>query len=324
MAIKKSTYLCILALLSSLTAAAATPPTVVFIGDDATANWSNIFAAHPNWINKGIDGLTYGGQNSFAVLARFQSDVVSLHPAIVHIMVGAADANTVDDGVVQFWLAVYENDIKEMVAEAKAANIKVILGTIAPEPYGTGVFFGTYFQQVNTFLETYGAANGIPVVNYHDVLCGCIGANDPNAGALDPTGFSLNPYFGSGLDSTTLSAAGYAAMTPLVENAIAEEGLTLKSGHIVGAGNVNAITVGEGIAFTAYGLYSDGVTRPMLNTNFAGMNGTWTSSNPAALYVGINGQTLAIGPGKVSVSFTSLSGVHFSPWIVTVSPQDTP
>src|ERR1700729_1033871 len=54
---------------------------VVFIGDWITYNWTSAFAANPNWINKGQLGDTYEGVGMAAsVLARFQSDVVSLHP----------------------------------------------------------------------------------------------------------------------------------------------------------------------------------------------------------------------------------------------------
>jgi hypothetical protein len=67
--------------------APANAPKVVFIGDYITYEWASAFAANPNWINQGdqVPGTGY----SASTLARFQSDVVSLHPAVVHIMVGA-------------------------------------------------------------------------------------------------------------------------------------------------------------------------------------------------------------------------------------------
>ena len=78
---------------SASAASAATQPKVVFIGDYFTYLWSSAFAANPNWINEGADGLGVvgGGEQSSQTLARFQSDVVALHPAIVHIMIGAND-----------------------------------------------------------------------------------------------------------------------------------------------------------------------------------------------------------------------------------------
>jgi hypothetical protein len=76
-------------------AAATTPSKVVFLGDWVTYYWTSGFAANPNWINQGIPGV-YAG-NSSEALAAFQADVVSLHPAIVHIMLGADDASTATD-----------------------------------------------------------------------------------------------------------------------------------------------------------------------------------------------------------------------------------
>jgi lysophospholipase L1-like esterase len=67
------------------------PPSVVFTGDSITAIWGSgqqglEFAEHPNWVDKGISG-----QNSNQLLARFQTDVIDLHPEIVHILIGTND-----------------------------------------------------------------------------------------------------------------------------------------------------------------------------------------------------------------------------------------
>ena len=55
-------------------------PRVVFIGDDTTLNW---FPQSALWINKGVAGDTSG-----KMLARFQTDVIDLHPNVVHILLG--------------------------------------------------------------------------------------------------------------------------------------------------------------------------------------------------------------------------------------------
>jgi lysophospholipase L1-like esterase len=104
---------------------------VVFIGDSITAIWGNgqlgaEFAKHPNWIDKGISG-----QNSAQVLARFQTDVIDLHPEIVHILVGTNDvypgwtlgpsrSNSIDSVA----------NVEAMVRTAQASGIHVILATI--------------------------------------------------------------------------------------------------------------------------------------------------------------------------------------------------
>src|ERR1700722_2288803 len=67
----------------------APAPKVVFIGDWITYNWTTAFAANSNWINQGT--LDFFSGNSGGTAARFQADVVSLRPDIVHIMVGVVD-----------------------------------------------------------------------------------------------------------------------------------------------------------------------------------------------------------------------------------------
>ena len=62
-----------------------------------------------NWINQGWSGpippncfVTCESGTSEATEARFQTDVINLHPAIVHIMVGADDADADDDASVPY------------------------------------------------------------------------------------------------------------------------------------------------------------------------------------------------------------------------------
>jgi GDSL-like Lipase/Acylhydrolase family len=102
-------------------------PTVVFIGDDTTANWP--MGDHPNWINRGVAGDT-----TDQMLARFQTDVIDLHPDVVHILGGTNDAIQED------WQ--YSNqcgvdtcaNIGTMAQMAYDAGIRVVIGT----PLGAG------------------------------------------------------------------------------------------------------------------------------------------------------------------------------------------
>ena len=110
-----------------------------------------------------------------------------------------------------------------------------------------------------------------------------------------------------------------------LRQAIATYGLTIKGGYLsdvelfdpntypapppLGPGvgptpNVNTVSVGHALAFTAQATWSDGVTRPMLNADFDNMQGIWTSSNPNVMYISQQGQAIAIGPGTSSISFT--------------------
>jgi hypothetical protein len=314
--------------------AANTAPKVVFIGDQITHDWAGAFAANPNWINKGSPDLArYGDGQSGGVLARFQSDVVSLHPNIVHILIGPADASVVYDSNLQIYVPIFAANLDAMVKEARAANIKVVLGM------GTQNFeIGGTLQPINAVIAGYGAANGIPVINYGDVLCGCVGSALSGAAVIpggigttngfggDPLLGPPGPYGGENLPTV----AGYAVMTQMAEDAIATMSLTLKRGGLQNVQvlpfdtqqpqqvNVNGGVPGVAVQFTPYGLYSDGSTRAPRNSTFGGSTGTWTSSNPAVMYVDQRGRAWAVGKGTASISYISPTGVHFSPWTMNV------
>jgi acyl-CoA thioesterase-1 len=189
------------------------PPSVVFIGDSITAIWGNgqqgpQFAQHPNWIDKGISG-----QKSGQVLARFQSDVIDLHPEIVHILVGTND-------VYPGWtLQSSAVNVEAMVKMAQANGIHVILATIPPwgcdasQCGGTGGSDSSLrYDLINTWnawIEQYALSQAIPVVDYHSAL-------------VAPDGERYVPQMT--MDGIHPSAAGYVVMTPMVDcliNAIA-------------------------------------------------------------------------------------------------------
>ena len=95
-------------------------------------------------------------------------------------------------------------------------------------------------RKLNAWIEAYGAANNIPVINYADALCGCVGSVGASLGVTgyfygttaNPSGTYLpllapTTYY----DAMTPTAAGYALMTQLAQNTIATvSGVTLKSG----------------------------------------------------------------------------------------------
>jgi hypothetical protein len=111
-------------------AATASPkPKVVFLGDNVTLGWTQAFAANPNWINAGIPITGYESAGTLdAAVARFQSAVVSQHPAIVHILLGEDDAIITSPTSSEFYGPDALADIETMVKEAKAANIEVVFG----------------------------------------------------------------------------------------------------------------------------------------------------------------------------------------------------
>jgi hypothetical protein len=307
--------------------AAPNSPKVVFIGDYITYEWASAFAANPNWINKGDPNITDGDAGS--TLARFQSDVVSLHPAIVHIMVGAYDSYFVSDESALYFSQTFVSNLDSIVKEAKAANIKVILGTTPPISTNAS----GYVTQINAAIAGYGAANNIPVINYADLLCGCTSLSSGQgffsliANTPLLTTAAVLPFPSVGLLPST---AGYAAMTQLAEAAVATVNLTLKSGWLqdvelptadfyTATDNVNTVSPPAVVQFTPIGLYSDASQHPLLNTNVQGSTGTWTSSNPVVMNVNQQGLAWALSPGTTIIRYTSPTGVAFSEWIMYIT-----
>jgi lysophospholipase L1-like esterase len=175
------------------------PRKVVFIGASITQYWASYadFAAN-NWVDNGI-----AGQTSTQVAARFQSDVIALHPDAVHILVGTNDMNGT-------WVPQTTWDaFTSMIAEAKAAGIAVYIGTIPP--WGNGPSApasdpgsaqrNAEVDTLNAWLKT---QPGVTVIDYHALLAGSNGLYNP---AMTDDGVHPN-------------AAGYAVMTPVAKAAM--------------------------------------------------------------------------------------------------------
>jgi hypothetical protein len=123
--------------------------------------------------------------------------------------------------------------------------------------------------------------------------------------------------------------AGYALITQMARIAVQTYSLTIKSGYLSNmetvnfgqplAPQVNNVTEGTTVQFNPVAQWSDGVSRPMLNQDYNGLKGTWSSTNPAVMYVNQQGQAFAYGVGKADIWFRSASGVYFSPWTMTVT-----
>jgi lysophospholipase L1-like esterase len=196
--------------------------TVLFIGDSITAGWPEVdFKDHKNWINKGI-----GGQTSKQIAARFQVDVVDLHPGLVHILVGTNDvypgweicgsktpyvaSATIPPGTSDTCANVFY-----MLETAKRNKIKAVIGTIPPwgcsdaqtacsQPTAD-LTPGRYVRigALNSWIRTFGLEEGAVVVDYHAALT--------NANGLYASGLTL--------DGVHPSAAGYGIIKPIAEAA---------------------------------------------------------------------------------------------------------
>jgi hypothetical protein len=316
----------LLSALMTVAANAATPPKpkVVFLGDQITLGWTTAFAANPNWVNKGVAVSGWESNGTMAAgLARFQSDVVSQHPAIVHIMFGMDDAEITSPTSLEFSGPDVLSDAQAMVQEAKAANIQVVFGL---EP--------SAFTQTRQIITTYAAENNIPVINYGDALCQC-GLSGTNT--IYPAYYNSNgtggpllmpdPNDGAGQVPTT---AGYAAMTQMATAAINTLGLKLTGGYLQDATipwqgsvstNANTLTLHHEIQFTPYGQYTGGLVEPLTNTNYlTGSNGTWASSDPLVMFVNQSGHAWALTTGTANISYVSPTGVKLNMWTMHIAP----
>jgi hypothetical protein len=281
-------------------------PSVVFIGDDVTADWattSPAFAQNPNWINKGVAGQTSG-----QVLARFQTDVIDLHPAVVNIITGTYDVSTPgwapECGVGNNPMIATCANLDAMAQMATAAGIKVIIGTIPP--YGSDES-SVYFANSVLFDRGLRQMAGIGVGGDLNTIF-----SNPNVALVDYGLVDLSP---NGIDP---DAAGYTFMTTLAQDMSNLFSVTLNSGYLGNPGSVNTIAPGGTIQFTAYGVYSDGSTRAVSPYIYYGGAPSFSSNNDLVMEINqTTGLATAESPGQAWISAQS-GGVQFSPWIVTV------
>lgn len=196
--------------------AASKPQTVVFMGDSITYNWGQTWASpdfslYPNWSDAGIVG-----NDSGQMVDRFQSDVIDKHPDVVAILAGTNDVypdwTLCGDG--GNWDTCH--NIAWMVQAAKLNGIRPVLATIPPwgcaDPKcqlavtadnSTSRF--TRINQLNSWIKSYAAQQGIPVVDYWTALV----APDQQHYQVAMTVDGVHP-----------SPKGYALMTPLIQEAI--------------------------------------------------------------------------------------------------------
>jgi len=139
----------------------------VFIGASIIQYWQN-YVDFPSlqWINKGIEG-----QKCTDVRARVQTDVVALHPATMHLLCGT---NDIMHGPTD--PAITEANITEIILEARANNIDVIMATLPPVRTGVSATFDpTTPQQIialNGWIRNYAREHRYPLADYYTALVG--------------------------------------------------------------------------------------------------------------------------------------------------------
>lgn len=177
---------------------------VVFLGDSITDVWGRtpdtppFFPGRP-YLNRGI-----GGQTTPQMLLRFEQDVVHLHPAAVVIMAGTNDvAGNTGPETPQM----IEDNFTALTKLAQANGIRVVLASIPPsehfnwkpkvQPVAT-------IRAVNAWLHDFCASGACTYLDYYSAM-----SNEQ--GGMKP---------GLSKEGTHPSAAGYAVMAPLAEQAI--------------------------------------------------------------------------------------------------------
>lgn len=143
-------------------------PDVVMMGDSITENWAR---AAPELIDGvHVIGRGVSGQTSGQMLVRFQADVLSLKPKLVHIMAGTNDVAgnggpTSPDA--------YRNNIVAMTELARANGVEVVLAAIPPANrffWNPQAHPAARIAELNAWLKAYAAENGYGFVDYGPAL----------------------------------------------------------------------------------------------------------------------------------------------------------
>lgn len=178
-------------------------PQVVFIGDSITEGW---IASDPDFFANGNLDRGISGQTSPQILLRFMQDVIALRPRAVHIIAGTNDlaGNTGPTD-----MAAYQANMRAMVALARAHGIAVVLGSVPPADrfnWSPGIAPAGRIVAINAWLRDFAREEGLVYADYHGALAG-------------PGGQLPAQYSDDGVHP---NAAGYAAMRPVAEAALAQ------------------------------------------------------------------------------------------------------
>ena len=177
---------------------------VVFMGDSITDGWGRgrgtFFPGKP-YVNRGISG-----QTTPQMLVRFQQDVVHLKPKVVVILAGT---NDVAGNTGPSTPAMIEDNFASMAAIARQNGIRVVLASITPAdhyPWKPGIDPVAPIHEVNEWLKAFCAREGLVYLDYFSAMA-------DEKGGMKP---------GLSSDGVHPTAAGYAIMGPLAEEAIAK------------------------------------------------------------------------------------------------------
>jgi lysophospholipase L1-like esterase len=178
---------------------------VVFLGDQITEEWGaagngQFFSGKP-FLNRGIRD-----QSTAQMLVRFRQDVIELQPKVVVIQAGTNDLGGTTGPVTEGMML---ENFMSMTELAKVHGIHVVIAAVLPvcdcfknqtalRPQGKII-------SLNGAIKSYAEQSGSVYLNYYSALA---------------SGRDFKKELT--IDGLLPNAAGYAAMAPLAEKAIAE------------------------------------------------------------------------------------------------------
>jgi lysophospholipase L1-like esterase len=177
---------------------------VVFLGDEITEFWgrgeARFFPGKP-YINRGI-----ARQTTPQMLVRFRQDVIGLQPKVVVILAGANDLAGYTGPATEGMMG---ENLASMTELAQCNGIRVVLASVTPVcdcfQHQTALRPQGKIIGLNGWIKNYAARSGSVYLDYYTALAE--GRNFKKQLTTD----GLLP-----------NEAGYAAMAPLAEEAIAE------------------------------------------------------------------------------------------------------
>lgn len=170
---------------------------IVFLGDSITELWKSIDAPlfGQSYVNRGVSG-----QTTAQMLARFNEDVIDLHPRLVVIMGGTNDI-ALNDGPIS--LETTFRNIVTMVKRAESNKIKVVLCSVLPAhdfKWRPDVAPAEKIVKLNAMLKSYAGKHHLTYIDYHSAM-------------KDPRNGMKADYAQDGVHP---NAKGYQVMKPLL------------------------------------------------------------------------------------------------------------
>ena len=178
---------------------------VVFLGDQITEGWGaggngEFFPGKP-YLNRGIRDQSTG-----QMLVRFRQDVIELQPKIVVIQAGTNDLGGLTGPVTEGMML---ENFMSMTELAKLHGIRVVLASVLPVcdcfKNQTAIRPQGKIIALNGSIKSYAAQSGSVYLDYYSALV---------------EGRNFKKELTS--DGLLPNQAGYAAMAPLAERAIAQ------------------------------------------------------------------------------------------------------